>query len=125
MVHEDDQSRFTKKRHHVAKLAVVFFHRTTSRGNFDRKLVDVAGEKLIALDPMCLSTNNPKQSSDVTLENKQKIICVSVRTRSGLLCQNDVDFRCFQLSFSCRTLGGDLPPKNLPKISARFHASRR
>lgn len=68
---------------------------TASRGNVDRKLVDVAGEELIALDPMCLSRNNPKYSSDVTLENKQKIICESVRTRSGLLCQNDVDFRCF------------------------------
>ena len=73
----------------MAQLAVVFFHRTTSRGNADRKLVDVAGEELIALDRMCLATNNPKQSSDVTLENKQNN-CVSVLS---VLCQNDVDFR--------------------------------
>lgn len=99
---------------------------TASRGNVDRKLVDVAGEELIALDPMCLSRNNPKYSSDVTLENKQKIICESVRTRSGLLCQNDVDFRCFSALLFLAALGGDLPPKNLPKIAQDFtpHAAR-
>ena len=73
---------------------------------------------------MCLSTNNPKYSSDVTLiENKQKIICVSVRTRSGLLCQNDVDFRCFSaLLFFPHIwwwLATKKPAQNRRKISPR------
>ena len=79
-------------------------------------MTDVAGEELIAF-----SVNKQEIIQNTVemlhLKTNKKIICVSV-LRSVLLCQNDVDFRCFSV-VTCHQ-------KTCPKSPQDFtpHAAR-